>query len=557
MSYQVLARKWRPKNFKEMAGQAHVLQTLVHALESGRLHHAYLFTGTRGVGKTTVARILAKCLNCDEGVTATPCEKCDSCREIAEGRFIDLIEVDAASRTKVEDTRELLENVQYAPSRGRYKVYLIDEVHMLSTHSFNALLKTLEEPPPHVKFLLATTDPHKLPVTILSRCLQFNLKNFMPDKIVEYLQSVLTAEQVEFEEPALWHLARAAHGSMRDALTLLDQAISYGEGKVSDSSVQALLGTPAQMQVFGLLDSINARNAAELLNGAAEIAKYNANYMQILESILSVLHRSAIAQVLPKAIDNSNGDKEHILKLANSLPPEDIHLYYQITLKAQSDFNLAPDLQMAFDMYLLRMLAFTPDGPAVSQPATTAAAPIDDSSAETEEQKKKRLNPVAEPKIVSKPEIEEVAEQQAENSANNRVSSPPAITQENWPSIVQACLLSGISANLLANSVPENVTESQIDLVIDETQSALFNEQYIAIINTALNDYFERQLQVAIRTGVTATESPAARSQRIRQELRQEAIKNFNNDENVCEIMQKFSATIKPDSLKLSTEERK
>jgi DNA polymerase III subunit gamma/tau len=259
MSYQVLARKWRPKNFKEMAGQGHVLQTLVHALESGRLHHAYLFTGTRGVGKTTIARILAKCLNCEQGVSAVPCEQCDSCREIAEGRFIDLIEVDAASRTKVEDTRELLENVQYAPSRGRYKVYLIDEVHMLSTHSFNALLKTLEEPPPHVKFLLATTDPQKLPVTILSRCLQFNLKNFTPDKIVDYLQTVLVAEQISFEEPALWHLARAAHGSMRDALTLLDQAIAFGQGTVSDLSVQALLGTPSQLVVFRILRGISTR----------------------------------------------------------------------------------------------------------------------------------------------------------------------------------------------------------------------------------------------------------------------------------------------------------
>jgi DNA polymerase III subunit gamma/tau len=363
MSYQVLARKWRPKNFREMAGQSHVLQTLVHALETGRLHHAYLFTGTRGVGKTTVARILAKCLNCETGITPTPCEQCDSCREISEGRFIDLIEVDAASRTKVEDTRELLDNVQYAPSRGRFKVYLIDEVHMLSTHSFNALLKTLEEPPPHVKFLLATTDPQKLPITILSRCLQFSLKNFMPERIVEYLQTVLIAEQIEFEEAALWHVARAAHGSMRDALTLLDQAIAFCQGSVREQSVQTLLGTPNQVIVFRLLDCLSARDAAALLSCAAEVAEHNASYQHILESMLSALHRSAIAQILPRAIDNSNGDREHILRLAASLSPEDIQLYYQITLKSQQDLNLAPDAQMAFEMLLLRMLAFTPEGP--------------------------------------------------------------------------------------------------------------------------------------------------------------------------------------------------
>ena len=587
MSYQVLARKWRPKNFKEMAGQGHVLQTLVHALESGRLHHAYLFTGTRGVGKTTIARILAKCLNCEQGVTAVPCEQCDSCREIAEGRFIDLIEVDAASRTKVEDTRELLENVQYAPSRGRYKVYLIDEVHMLSTHSFNALLKTLEEPPPHVKFLLATTDPQKLPVTILSRCLQFNLKNFMPDKIVDYLQTVLLAEQISFEEPALWHLARAAHGSMRDALTLLDQAIAFGQGTVSDSSVQSLLGTPSQLVVFRILRGISTRNAADLLDCAAEIAEHNANYYQLLENLLSILHRTAIAQVLPRAVDNSNGDRTNILKLASELSPEDIQLYYQIGLKAQQDFSLAPDLQMAFEMFLLRLLAFTPEGPVrateelsppelqantiidAPAPAASASAP---EMVQLEEKKKLLIPaevsaevtpaPLAVPVVEGPQEITQEVPSEvppapaAQTVQPTAVSDPEQINSSNWIEIVSKSGLSGISANLLANCVPERLGTAKIELLLDEKQSSLFNEQYMNDIQEALSTYFNKTLKVIIRVGVPVSESPAAYRQRARQEHRQTAIDNFTNDTTVVEIVKRFSATIKQDSLKLHSEDK-
>ena len=273
MSYQVLARKWRPKTFREMVGQEHVLKALINALDHGRLHHAYLFTGTRGVGKTTIARILAKSLNCETGISSEPCGQCSSCQEINEGRFVDLIEVDAASRTKVEDTRELLENVQYAPTRGRYKVYLIDEVHMLSGHSFNALLKTLEEPPEHVKFLLATTDPQKLPITILSRCLQFSLKAMTPERIVGHLKKVLEAEMVEFEESALWQLGRAADGSMRDAMSLTDQAIAFGNGKVLETDVRAMLGSIDREYVFGIVDALAQNNAELLLQRVAEMSE--------------------------------------------------------------------------------------------------------------------------------------------------------------------------------------------------------------------------------------------------------------------------------------------
>lgn len=367
MSYQVLARKWRPRSFREMVGQTHVLKALINALDSQRLHHAYLFTGTRGVGKTTIARIIAKCLNCETGITSSPCGECSVCREIDEGRFVDLIEIDAASRTKVEDTRELLDNVQYAPSRGRFKVYLIDEVHMLSSHSFNALLKTLEEPPPYVKFILATTDPQKLPATILSRCLQFSLKNMTPERVVEHLTHVLTAENVPFEDDALWLLGRAADGSMRDAMSLTDQAIAFGEGKVLATDVRAMLGTLDHGQVYDVLHSLIEGDAKALLEGVRHLAEQGPDWNGVLSEILNVLHRVAIAQALPEGVDNGHGDRDRVLALAQALPAEDVQFYYQMGLIGRRDLPLAPDPRGGFEMVLLRMLAF--------RPADTADAP--------------------------------------------------------------------------------------------------------------------------------------------------------------------------------------
>ncbi|WP_095189467.1 DNA polymerase III subunit gamma/tau [Pseudomonas sp. Irchel 3E19] len=360
MSYQVLARKWRPRSFREMVGQTHVLKALINALDSQRLHHAYLFTGTRGVGKTTIARIIAKCLNCETGITSSPCGECSVCREIDEGRFVDLIEIDAASRTKVEDTRELLDNVQYAPSRGRFKVYLIDEVHMLSSHSFNALLKTLEEPPPYVKFILATTDPQKLPATILSRCLQFSLKNMTPERVVEHLTHVLSAENVPFEDDALWLLGRAADGSMRDAMSLTDQAIAFGEGKVLATDVRAMLGTLDHGQVYDVLHSLIEGDAKALLEAVRHLAEQGPDWNGVLSEILNVLHRVAIAQALPEGVDNGHGDRDRVLALAQALPAEDVQFYYQMGLIGRRDLPLAPDPRGGFEMVLLRMLAFRP-----------------------------------------------------------------------------------------------------------------------------------------------------------------------------------------------------
>lgn len=350
-----------------MVGQTHVLKALINALDSQRLHHAYLFTGTRGVGKTTIARIIAKCLNCETGITSSPCGECSVCREIDEGRFVDLIEIDAASRTKVEDTRELLDNVQYAPSRGRFKVYLIDEVHMLSSHSFNALLKTLEEPPPYVKFILATTDPQKLPATILSRCLQFSLKNMTPERVVEHLTHVLTAENVPFEDDALWLLGRAADGSMRDAMSLTDQAIAFGEGKVLATDVRAMLGTLDHGQVYDVLHALIEGDAKALLEAVRHLAEQGPDWNGVLSEILNVLHRVAIAQVLPEGVDNGHGDRDRVLALAQALRAEDVQFYYQMGLIGRRDLPLAPDPRGGFEMVLLRMLAF--------RPADTADAP--------------------------------------------------------------------------------------------------------------------------------------------------------------------------------------
>ncbi|WP_404298028.1 DNA polymerase III subunit gamma/tau [Halomonas sp.] len=375
MSYQVLARKWRPRTFHELVGQEHVQRALVNALDQGRLHHAYLFTGTRGVGKTTLARILAKCLNCtskgygDEGITSTPCGECASCVSIDEGRFVDLIEVDAASRTKVEDTRELLDNVQYAPTQGRYKVYLIDEVHMLSTSSFNALLKTLEEPPPHVKFLLATTDPQKLPATVLSRCLQFTLKHMPPERIVGHLAKVLEAESVPFEESALWLLGRAAEGSMRDAMSLTDQAIAFGQGRVEHADVSAMLGTLDQRYVLALVEALADVDAARVLSELAALAERAPDFAGVLDELTAVLHRLAIAQMVPDALDNGHGDRDALLALAARFTAEDVQLYYQIGIQGRGDMEHAPDLRTALEMTLLRMLAFRPQG--VPKPPTT------------------------------------------------------------------------------------------------------------------------------------------------------------------------------------------
>ena len=364
MSYLALARKWRPRSFAELVGQEHVRVALGNALTQGRVHHAFLFTGTRGVGKTTIARILAKCLNCETGVTATPCGKCATCKEIDEGRFVDLIEVDAASRTKVDDTRELLENVQYAPTRGRYKVYLVDEVHMLSTHSFNALLKTLEEPPPHVKFLLATTDPQKLPVTVLSRCLQFNLKRLPVALISEHLEKVLAAEKIPADAAGVRLVAQSADGSMRDALSLLDQLIAFGGGKVEEAGARSMLGTIDRDHVVHIARALASGDARKLIETARSLEEFSPDYGQVLDDLAALLTRVALRQLVPNYEGDELFDPALAAELAGAIGAEDVQLYYQTAILGRRDLPLAPDPRTGFEMTLVRMLAFRPAGTA-------------------------------------------------------------------------------------------------------------------------------------------------------------------------------------------------
>ena len=373
MSYQALARKWRPQNFEDVVGQSHVVSALSNALEQDRVHHAFLFSGTRGVGKTTLARVLAKSLNCETGPSASPCGVCSTCQSVDEGRFIDLIEIDAASRTRVDDTREILDNVQYAPTMGRYKIYLIDEVHMLSKSSFNAMLKTLEEPPEHVKFLFATTDPKKLPVTVLSRCLQFNLKNMTPERVVNHLKVVLAEEGIEAEDSALWQLGRAADGSMRDALSLTDQAIAFGSGKLLGTEVATMLGSVDRQEVYRLIDAVAAGDGAKVYEVIDQVAEFAPDFSALLDELLTVLHKVAVFQVVPEGVDNSFGDREKIGQLATHILAEQVQLFYQIALMGKRDLNLAPDRKMGFEMTLIRMLAFEIDDD--SPPEATVAVP--------------------------------------------------------------------------------------------------------------------------------------------------------------------------------------
>jgi len=368
MSYQVLARKWRPANFQQMVGQEHVLQALVNALDSNRLHHAYLFTGTRGVGKTTIARIFAKSLNCDSGISSEPCGNCSSCTEIDEGRSVDLIEIDAASRTGVDDMRELLDNVQYAPTRGRFKIYLIDEVHMLSKHSFNALLKTLEEPPPHIKFLLATTDPQKLPVTVLSRCLQFNLKRMSKQQIESHLLYLLKEEQVESDAGAPGLLARAADGSMRDALSLLDQAIAYGAGSLKQETIETMLGSISRDYLVNLFNALLRQDATAIIDESRNIISHNPDYQRVCAEMISLLQQMAIYKTNASVEPEDDRHAEQVSELSAGLSSEEIQLYYQILLQGRQDLNISPDEAAGFEMLMLRLLAFSPDS-AQTQPA--------------------------------------------------------------------------------------------------------------------------------------------------------------------------------------------
>jgi DNA polymerase-3 subunit gamma/tau len=548
MSYIVLARKWRPKRFAEMVGQEHVLRALGNALDSGKVHHAFLFTGTRGVGKTTIARILAKSLNCETaGVSSNPCGICAACREIDEGRFVDLIEVDAASRTKVDDTREMLDNVQYAPSRGRYKVYLIDEVHMLSNHSFNALLKTLEEPPPHVKFLLATTDPQKLPVTVLSRCLQFSLKRLPASLIGERLKFIAGAEHLEFDPAAAALLARAAEGSMRDALSLLDQLIAFGGGTLNEVNTRAMLGTIDRGHVARLIDALARADGSALLAEVKELDRDVPDYDRALVELAAFLQRIAIVQIVPEAaLQDEEFDADSLTRLAQAISPEDVQLYYQIALGGRRDLAMAPEPRMGFEMTLLRMLAFRPDAAAVhgntnartAANTTRAAAPAAGASAAGV--------------LAGSAPAAGVPDGAARGAAAATESGIrlTSIDASNWSAVVEAANLSGMVRQFALNCVPATFEHGVLALQLDQAAADRRTRPIEDKLLQGLSKYLGRDIRITFETAQSALATPAR--QRLLQEQDKviRAAADFEADPAVKGLRERFGADVDAASVK-------
>jgi DNA polymerase-3 subunit gamma/tau len=544
MSYVVLARKWRPKRFAEMVGQEHVLRALSNALDSGKVHHAFLFSGTRGVGKTTVARILAKSLNCEtNGVSSNPCGVCAACKEIDEGRFVDLLEVDAASRTKVDDTRDMLDNVQYAPTRGRYKVYLIDEVHMLSTHSFNALLKTLEEPPPHVKFLLATTDPQKLPVTVLSRCLQFSLKRLPAALIGERLKFIASAENLSFEPAAIALLSRAAEGSMRDALSLMDQLIAFGGGAISEANARSMLGTIDRGHVGRLVEALARGDGAALLAEVRELDRDAPDYDRALVDLATLVQRVAIVQIVPEAApQDEEFDAALLTRLAQAISPEDAQLYYQIALAGRRDLNMAPEPRIGFEMTLLRMLAFRPD--AGAQPSKPAG--IANSSSATGKSPVIGTSPAAGANPI--PGTNSIAGA-APIVEGARLRS---IDAANWPAVVEAAGLSAMVRQLALNCVPAGFEHNLLTLKLDQAASDRRTRPIEEKLVQGLSKYLGSDIRVAFETAESDLNSPARQRLQAEQERVARAASAFESDPAVKGLRERFGADVDAASVKPS-----
>ena len=543
MSYVVLARKWRPKRFAEMVGQEHVLRALSNALDSGKVHHAFLFTGTRGVGKTTVARILAKSLNCEtNGVSSNPCGVCAACKEIDEGRFVDLIEVDAASRTKVDDTREMLDNVQYAPTRGRYKVYLIDEVHMLSNHSFNALLKTLEEPPPHIKFLLATTDPQKLPVTVLSRCLQFSLKRLPAALIGERLKYIATEEKLSFEPAAIALLSRAAEGSMRDALSLLDQLIAFGGGAINEVNARSMLGTIDRGHVGRLVEAVARGDGAALMAEVRELDRDAPDYDRALVDLAALLQRVAIVQIIPEAASQDEEfDSNLLATLAQAISPEDAQLYYQIAVGGRRDLNMAPDPRIGFEMTLLRMLAFRPEaGAQLTRPVSGASAAQGASSART-------AGAAAVPAPASASAASTAIAPPAAVEAGARLTS---IDAANWPMVVEAAALSGMVRQLALNCLPASFEHNLLTLKLDQAASDRRTRPMEEKLVQGLSKYLGRDIRIAFEISESGLNSPARQRVQAEQDRIARAASAFEADPAVKGLRERFGGDVDTASVK-------
>src|SRR5665213_2008444 len=561
MSYQVLARKWRPKTFAELSGQEHVVKALANALDKGRLHHAYLLTGTRGVGKTTIARLLAKSLNCETGVTAAPCGVCGACTAIDAGRFVDLLELDAASNTGVDNMREILDNARYAPTAGRYKVYLIDEVHMLSRNAFNSMLKTLEEPPEHVKFVLATTDPQKVPVTVLSRCLQFNLKPLPVPMIEARLAHILDAEGIGYDAAALALVARAARGSLRDALSLLDQAIAFGAGEVREAGVRTMLGAVDRDYLYRLLDAVIAGDGSAALGEADELARRGLAPSLALEGLAGLLHRIAVAQVVADAAATFD-DADRVRAFAAQLSPEATQLAYQIAIQGRDDLDLAPDESTGFAMTLLRMLAFAPtdvatldaaaNGGAVKASSRAAAA---NTAPAMRARSADASPPVEQPRV---PATVAVLTQPAAVAASadalpvvERLEAVPLPqTAEQWPAFVAQLPLTGMAAQLAAQTEWRGVSGNTLTLALPAAHKHLADKVYADKLKSALEKVTGKRLLLAFEVGAATDVSLASQQQRERSETRARTEAAFNEEPFVRDVLSRFDATIKPDSIK-------
>jgi DNA polymerase-3 subunit gamma/tau len=530
----VLARKWRPKTYAQLAGQEHVVRALSNALTQNRLHHAYLFTGTRGVGKTTIARIFAKSLNCVTGITATPCGECSACKEIDSGRFVDLIELDAASNTQVDNMRELLESALYAPSSGRFKVYIIDEVHMLSKSAFNAMLKTLEEPPGHVKFILATTDPQKIPVTVLSRCLQFNLKQLPPDLIGSHLQYVLEQEQITFESGSITLIARAAQGSMRDALSLLDQAIAFSAGKVEEAVVRNMLGAIDQGYLFDLLVALHEQNGIALLEIAEDMATRSVAFDTALQALGALLHRIALVQTVPQAIAEDEPERLRLLELAQAFTADEVQLFYQISIHGRDEIDLAPDEYAGFTMTLLRMLAFSP------AKSIALAAPVNA------------------PQSAAKPGVAvSKTVSVAPNSSSLTYSGKAASSddepgsQPDWGILLTQLRVQGMAQQLAKHCVLQSFLDGQITLCLSQAHKHLQgNKMATEKLQVALSDYFAKPIKLNIVLGKAEAITPAVIEQQSKQLKQQQASDSITHDTFVLEAKAELDANLIEESIK-------
>lgn len=577
MSYQVLARKWRPHTFEDLVGQEHVVQALVNGLDQDRIHHAFLLTGTRGVGKTTIARILAKCLNCEKGVSSTPCGECGSCIDLDDGRFVDMLEIDAASKTKVDDTRELLETVQYTPTRGRYKVYIIDEVHMLSGHSFNALLKTLEEPPPHVKFVLATTDPQKLPITILSRCLRFSLTRLLPEQISGHLTRILQEEAIEAEEPAILRIARAADGSMRDGLSLLDQAIAFGGGSLKDTDVASMLGSIEHQHIAAIVDALCQSDAATLLEIVNDLVSQSRNLENVLDELAAAMHRIALIHAAPGFRDPERADWDSLVERASQVSPEDAQLYYQIAVTGRRDLGLAPDPRTGLEMTLLRMLAFKPvlneAGGNTAKPQTGASNPGSvagsqskrpaqaghrgtDGSNEAARAARAAFDRLTgdEPEkgpVSSETRPEAKIEKVSHSKVEKAIEESPVTgeTQPDWSSLQAKLDLSGPERELARNLQLESTRENRWKFLVPDSLEHLASESVVTNLQAALSSRIGNAVMLELHTASEPLKSIAVAEQKTELHRMSEAERAIEEDLTVQEIKKKFGAKIIPDSI--------